>query len=97
MDYTVFSRKPFNLSGKQTEKIKEIYASMDIDDKIGQLFFVVGYRQDEEFLKEVASGLRVGGLMCRSMSAEQVTGTVSILQKNANYMKLCCMTKLLCH
>ena len=83
MDYTVFSRKPFNLSGKQTEKIKEIYASMDIDDKIGQLFFVVGYRQDEEFLKEVASGLRVGGLMCRSMSAEQVTGTVSILQKNA--------------
>ena len=47
MDYTVFSRKPFNLSGKQTEKIKEIYASMDIDDKIGQLFFVVGYRQDE--------------------------------------------------
>ena len=25
MDYTVFSRMPFNLSGKQTEKIKEIY------------------------------------------------------------------------
>ena len=83
MDYTVFSRKPFNLSGEQTEKIKNIYASMDLDDKIGQLFFVVGYRQDEEFLKDVASRLRVGGLMCRSMSAEQVTGTVSILQKNA--------------
>lgn len=56
---------------------------MDEDDKIGQLFFVVGYRQDEEFLKDVAGRLRVGGLMCRSMSAEQVTGTVSILQKNA--------------
>lgn len=83
MDYTVISRKPFNLSGEQTEKIKNIYASMDLDDKIGQLFFVVGYRQDEEFLKDVASRLRVGGLMCRSMSAEQVTGTVSILQKNA--------------
>lgn len=83
MDYSIFSRKPFNLSGEQIEKIKNIYSSMDEDDKIGQLFFVVGYRQDEEFLKDVAGRLRVGGLMCRSMSAEQVTGTVSILQKNA--------------
>lgn len=83
MDYSIFSRKPFNLSGEQIEKIKDIYSSMDEDDKIGQLFFVVGYRQDEEFLKDVAGRLRVGGLMCRSMSAEQVTGTVSILQKNA--------------
>lgn len=83
MDYSIFSRKPFNLSGEQIEKIKNIYSSMDEDDKIGQLFFVVGYRQDEEFLKDVAGRLRVGGLMCRSMSAEQVTGTVAILQKNA--------------
>lgn len=83
MDYSIFSRKPFNLSGEQIEKIKNIYSSMGEDDKIGQLFFVVGYRQDEEFLKDVAGRLRVGGLMCRSMSAEQVTGTVAILQKNA--------------
>lgn len=83
MDYAIFSKKPFNLTDGGIERIKNIYATMDLDDKIGQLFFVVGYRQDEEFLKDVAGRLRTGGLMCRCMSAEQVTGTVAILQKNA--------------
>lgn len=83
MDYAIFSKKPFYLSGEQTEKIKYIYSTMTLEDKIGQLFFVVGYRQDEEFLKDVAGRLRVGGLMCRCMNTEQVTGTVSILQSNA--------------
>lgn len=83
MDYTIFSKKPFNLSGEAIEKIKNIYASMDLDDKIGQLFFVVGYRQDEDFLKDVATGLRAGGLMCRCMNRDQVVGTVTVLQKNA--------------
>lgn len=83
MDYAIFSKKPFNLTDSGIERIKNIYATMDLDDKIGQLFFVVGYRQDEEFLKDVAGRLRTGGLMCRCMSAEQVTGTVAILQKNA--------------
>lgn len=83
MDYSIFSKKPFNLTDGGIERIKNIYATMDLDDKIGQLFFVVGYRQDEEFLKDVAGRLRTGGLMCRCMSAEQVTGTVAILQKNA--------------
>ena len=78
-----FAGKPFNLSDADARWVEETWAGMSEDEKIGQLFFMVGYRRDEEFLRHVAHDLHIGGLMCRCMPAEDVIGTVSVLQTNA--------------
>lgn len=78
-----FAGKPFNLSDADARWVEETWAGMSEDEKIGQLFFMVGYRRDEEFLRHVAHDLHIGGLMCRCMPSEDVIGTVSVLQTNA--------------
>ncbi|MCE3199748.1 glycoside hydrolase family 3 protein [Paenibacillus sonchi] len=56
---------------------------MTVQEKIGQLFFMVGYKQDEPFLKHIAQEIGIGGLMCRSMAKEEVVATVATLQRSA--------------
>ncbi|ULO10559.1 glycoside hydrolase family 3 protein [Paenibacillus sp. 19GGS1-52] len=56
---------------------------MTVQEKIGQLFFMVGYKQDEHFLKHIAQEIGIGGLMCRSMAKEDVISTVATLQRSA--------------
>jgi beta-N-acetylhexosaminidase len=75
--------KPFCLDEKQVKWVKDTLSSMTEEEKIGQLFFLVGYSKEAEFLKRVSGELKVGGLMCRSMMSEEVIDTVSILQQNS--------------
>ncbi|GIO84142.1 beta-hexosaminidase [Paenibacillus faecis] len=83
MDINLLRKKPFHLHDEDLEWVKSTFESLTKDEKIGQLFFMVGYKQDEPFLKRLAGEIGVGGLMCRSMDKESVTATVSALQSNA--------------
>ena len=59
------------------DKIKE----MSIEDKIGQLFFVVGQDSDTVNLSEFTKKYRPGGIMYRPDKAAKIKDEVSKLQK----------------
>lgn len=83
MDINLLRQKPFNLQDEDMQWVTSTFEGLTTHEKIGQLFFMVGYKQDEPFLTRLAGELGIGGLMCRSMDKESVMATVSTLQSAA--------------
>lgn len=75
--------KPFYLSNEDILWVQNTLNSMTEDEKISQLFCLITYTDDENYLKFLASDLKVGGVMTRTMSVDELTNTVTRLQKNA--------------
>lgn len=75
--------KPFYLSDEDVAWVQKTLAEMTLDEKVGQLFCLVGYSAEEEYLKKLAGDYKAGGLMCRPMAASSVVNTVQALQENA--------------
>lgn len=73
---------PFNLSDKDIDWVQSTLASMTDEEKIGQLFCMVAYT-DEENLEDMAKKYTPGGLMCRPMPASGIVNTVQTLQDNS--------------
>ncbi|MBA9032633.1 glycoside hydrolase family 3 protein [Rhizobium leguminosarum] len=59
--YDELRKAPFNLDDAATSWLHDTYASLDLDDKIGQLFTLIMIGTDEEDFKRIAS-LRPGGV-----------------------------------
>lgn len=72
---------PFFLSDSDVDWVESTLAAMPVDEKIGQVFCLVSYGADEKALQHMAGVLKVGGVMCRPGSTEDVIGTVSSLQE----------------
>lgn len=78
-----FSTKPFYLSPEDAEWVKTTLASLTEQEKIAQLFCLITYTDDENYLKYLAAGLGIGGVMTRTMSLPELCNTVTRLQSNA--------------
>lgn len=76
-------QKPFYLKDEAIRWVEDTLADLTVEEKIGQLFCLIGYTSDEEFLKNLAANVKIGGLMCRPMEAEEAVKTVGILQDNS--------------
>ncbi|MBA8832967.1 glycoside hydrolase family 3 protein [Rhizobium leguminosarum] len=59
--YDELRKAPFNLDDAAISWLHDTYASLDLDDKIGQLFTLIMIGTDEEEFKRIAS-LRPGGV-----------------------------------
>ena len=75
--------KPFCLSDSDINWVQTTVAGMTTEEKIGQLFCLITYTDDEGYLKHLASDLKVGGVMTRTMSLDELCNTAERLQKNA--------------
>ncbi|MEC0184191.1 glycoside hydrolase family 3 N-terminal domain-containing protein, partial [Paenibacillus peoriae] len=75
--------KPFYLTDEDIAWVQRMIAEMTLDEKVGQLFCLVGYSDEEEYLKKLARDYKAGGLMCRPMPAGDIVNTVQTLQQNA--------------
>lgn len=75
--------KPFYLDDSDIEWVNNTLHGMTRQEKIGQLFCLITYTDDESYLKYLASGLGVGGVMTRTMTVEELVNTVTRLQKNS--------------
>ena len=75
--------KPFYLSEKDIAWVNETLASMTEEEKIAQLFCLITYTDDEGYLTYLAQGLKVGGIMMRTMSLDELVRTVTILQQKS--------------
>lgn len=75
-----FSQKPFFLKPSDIDWVEKTLSAMTEEEKIAQLFCLITYTDDENYLKWLASGLKVGGVMMRTMSMEELITTVTRLQ-----------------
>ncbi|MBQ0125324.1 MAG: glycoside hydrolase family 3 protein, partial [Clostridiales bacterium] len=72
--------KPFYLSDESVSWVNETLKSMSEEEKIAQLFCLVAYSSDENYLNYLSKKLKVGGIMCRTMPSDEVVKTVTQLQ-----------------
>lgn len=82
-NYNVLKEKPFSLNEKQLTWVKETLEGMTEEEKIGQLFCLITYTSDEGYLNMLANKFKIGGIMGRTMAAEEVCETANILQRCA--------------
>lgn len=75
--------KPFYLTDEDVKWVNTTLSTMTKEEKIAQLFCLITYTDDENYLKYLASDLKVGGVMMRTMSLIELLNTVTCLQKNA--------------
>lgn len=74
--------KPFYLNDDDIKWVEDTLAGMTQEEKIAQLFCLIAYNSEEEYLLNLAKNVKPGGLMCRPMPAEEGQRTVELLQKN---------------
>lgn len=72
--------KPFYLADSDIEWVNNTLSQMTEEEKINQLFCLIAYSSDEGYLNYLSQGLKIGGIMCRTMPTDEVVKTVSILQ-----------------
>lgn len=80
IDFNIFKTNPFYLRDTDLDWVRTTLENMSEEDKIGQLFFLIAYEPDKEYLDKLTKTIRAGGVMCRVMTRENVVKTVSLLQ-----------------
>lgn len=75
--------KPFYLNDEDIKWIEDTLNSMNLNEKIGQLFCPVGSTDDEEELKNFLKNINPGGMMYRPGKGKNIRNTHKILQDNS--------------
>ena len=83
INFEKLKEKPFYLSDEDIVWVKNTLGNMTDTEKVGQLFFLIGYSNDHEYLNHISCDLQVGDMMYRVMRAEDVIGAVSFLQQKS--------------
>lgn len=73
---------PFYLSDEDIRWVEEVRESLSVDEKLGQLFFPIGYSANEQYLQYELLSRAPGGVMFRTGSAEEIFDAYSYLQEH---------------
>ncbi len=82
-EFDLLKKPPFSLDNSQLSWVRETLASMDEDDKIGQLFHLITYTDNEGYLAMLCGKYRPGGVMCRTFTIQEACNTTNRFQKYA--------------
>lgn len=72
--------KPFKLTKQQQVAVKQIVNNMTTEEKIGQLFFVIGQDENTVDIKSFINKYQPGGMMYRADTAEKIKREMQIAQ-----------------
>lgn len=75
--------KPFYLNDNDISWVEGTIEKMTLDEKVAQLFCLISYGSDPDYLMNLSTKVKPGGLMCRPMPLTETQEVVSILQKNS--------------
>lgn len=75
--------KPFYLSNEDIQWVEETKASLSLDEKLGQLFFPIGYSPNEQYLQYEILAKNPGGLMFRTGKTEELFAAHTYLQTHS--------------
>ncbi|MTI58974.1 MAG: glycoside hydrolase family 3 protein [Firmicutes bacterium] len=73
---------PFNLSDKDIKWVEETLAGMTFDEKIGQIFCLLGKNPDQEVI-EMVEKAKAGGVMFRPAAGREIQKVQRELQKRS--------------
>ena len=74
--------KPFYLDDSAVEWVNKTLEKLTEDEKIGQLFFPIGFSNEKEYLNHLID-LGVGGLLFRPGEAKEVQQVYEYMQRNS--------------
>lgn len=74
---------PYNLNDEQIKFVRETVAGMNTEEKIGQLFFVIGEDEGQTDLKQFVDKYQPGGIMYRPDKAEKLQREVATCQSES--------------
>ncbi len=74
------SAKPFYLSKKDIAWVKETLEQLSLEEKIGQLFCVMGIQHDKTVLSQIINAIQPGAIMFRPDMTERIAQSVEYLQ-----------------
>lgn len=83
IDFNRFKENPFYLRSEDINWVRNTLQSMTQEEKLGQLFFLIAYEPDKEYIAKLTDNIRAGGVMCRVMALDKITETVTLLQSNS--------------
>lgn len=72
--------KPYNLNQEQIDYIKKTIKNMSINEKVGQLFFMIGEDEDNINLTDFINKYQPGGMMYRPDKAKKIKHEISTAQ-----------------
>ena len=75
--------RPFYLSDREVEWVEKTYATMSLEEKIGQLLCPIMPGTDEESVKHSVEELHIGGMMTRALPAGQIQNIYRMYQKSS--------------
>lgn len=75
--------KPFYLSDEDIAWVERTKESLTLDEKLGQLFFPIGYSPNEQYLQYEILNKGPGGLMFRTGLTEELYSAYTYLQTHA--------------
>ncbi|WP_042164546.1 glycoside hydrolase family 3 protein [Paenibacillus gorillae] len=73
--------KPFNLRHEDIEWVHTALAAMDVKEKIGQLFCLIGWTDERDQLRALIESVQPGGMMFRMGAGEQVQASHRFVQE----------------
>jgi beta-N-acetylhexosaminidase len=76
--------KPFYLKDEDIKWVEETLSSMNLNDKVGQLFCPIGMTDKKEELKGFMESFKPGGIMYRPSQGKVMQETHRFLQENSN-------------
>ncbi|ELC8441115.1 glycoside hydrolase family 3 protein [Clostridium perfringens] len=76
-------KKPFNLNDNDIAWVEKTLNNMTLEEKIGQIFCLIAFSDDKEYLKNLLDTVKPGGIMCRPMPLEQAVEANRFLQENS--------------
>lgn len=81
MDCSILNKAPFSLDEEQMNWVKQTMESMTVEEKLGQLFCMITFSADEDYLKMLTQKYHVGGIMARPLPGAEFCEFVRLTQK----------------
>ncbi len=78
------SQKPYNLNTEQITYIQDKVSKMTVQEKIGQLFFVIGQDENQVDLDHFIEKYKPGGIMFRPNAAQTIKNQVKKMQAKSD-------------
>ena len=77
------SAKPYYLNKDQIKYVENTVKNMSTDEKVGQLFFVIGQDENKVDIKEFIKKYQPGGMMYRPDAAEKIKREIATAQNTS--------------
>ncbi len=78
-----YKENPFYLTDDEINWVNTTYENMTTEEKVGQLFFPIGYSSNHDYLRYNILNKHPGGLLFRTGARDEMAATYSFLQEEA--------------